>query len=203
MKTVCLTLLAICSLLFFALTKGAPADDGENASAKQKASPHSGQLVIVDFRNGMDLSGWEVEDDVIMGGRSQGTFSINDDGHAVFSGYVSLDNYGGFSSVQHYLDPIDVSRHRTAYLRLKGDGKFYRFLVESERNQRHYYVYDFQTSNEWQTVRVPLVEMYPVYRGDRLAIPDYSGQKMAMVRFLIGNNKPESFRLEIDKIWLE
>ena len=202
MKTVRLTLLAICSLVCV-LTQGATADDEENASAKQKASFHSGQLVIVDFRNGMDLSRWEVEDDVIMGGRSQGTFSINDDGHAVFSGYVSLDNDGGFSSVQHYFDPIDVSRYRSAYLRLKGDGKCYQFLVESERNKRHYYVYDFQTSHEWQTVRVPLAEMYPVYRGDRLAIPNYSGQTMAMVRFLIGNKKPESFRLEIDRIWLE
>ena len=202
MKTVCLTLLAIWSLVSV-FTQGAAADDEENASAKQKASSHSGRLVIVDFQMGMNLSGWEVEDDVIMGGRSQGTFSINDDGHAVFSGYVSLDNYGGFSSVQHYFDPIDVSRYRSAYLRLKGDGKHYQFLVESERNQRHYYVYDFQTSRKWQTVRVPLADMYPVYRGDRLAIPRYSGQTMAMVRFLIGNKKPESFRLEIDRIWLE
>ena len=202
MKTGYLTLLAICSLICV-LIQGASAADEEKAIAKQKASRHSGQLVIVDFRNGMDLSGWEVEDDVIMGGRSQGTFSINNDGHAVFSGYVSLDNDGGFSSVQHYFDPIDVSRYRSAYLRLKGDGKRYQFLVESGRNQRHYYVYDFQTSHEWQTVRVPLVDMYPVYRGDRLAIPNYSGQTMAMVRFLIGNKKPESFRLEIDRIWLE
>ena len=202
MKKVCLTLLALSSLVCV-LTQGAQADDEENTRAKQKASPNSGQLVIVDFRNGMDLSGWEVEDDVIMGGKSQGTFSINDDGHAVFLGYVSLDNDGGFSSVQHYFDSIDVSQYRSAYLRLKGDGKFYQFLVESERNQRHYYVYDFQTSHEWQTVRVSLAEMYPVYRGDRLAIPNYSGQTMAMVRFLIGNKKPESFRLEIDRIWLE
>ena len=202
MKTVCLTILAICSI-FCVFKQGSPADDEENASAKQEVSLHSGQLVIVDFRKGMDLSGWEVEDDVIMGGRSQGTFSINDDGHAVFSGYVSLDNYGGFSSVQYYFVPIDVSRYRSAYLRLKGDVKRYQFLVASERNQRHYYVYDFQTSHEWQTIRVPLVEMYPVYRGDRLPIPNYSGQTMAMVRFLIGNKKPESFRLEIDRIWLE
>ena len=202
MKTFCLTLLAICALVCVP-TQRASANDEEIASAKQKASPDSGQLVIVDFRNGMNLSGWEVEDDVIMGGRSQGTFSMNDDGHAVFSGYVSLDNDGGFSSVQNYFDPIDVSRYRSAYLRLKGDGKCYQFLVESKRNQRHYYVYDFQTSHEWQTVRVPLADMYPVYRGDRLAIPNYSGQTMAMVRFLIGNKKPESFRLEIDRIWLE
>jgi len=202
MKTFCITLLAICSLVCVPTQRGS-ANDEENASAKQKASPHSSQLVVVDFRDGMDLSGWEVEDDVIMGGRSQGTFSINDDGHAVFFGYVSLDNDGGFSSVQHYFNPIDISRYRSAYLRLKGDGKCYQFIVESKRNQRYYYVYDFQTSHEWQTVRVPLAEMYPVYRGDRLAIPNYSGQTMAMVRFLIGNKKQESFRLEIDRIWLE
>jgi len=71
MKTVFLTLLPIWSLVCV-LTQGAAANDEENASAKQKASPHSGQLVIVDFRMGMDLSGWKVEDDVIMGGGPKG-----------------------------------------------------------------------------------------------------------------------------------
>jgi hypothetical protein len=202
MKTIFLTLLAL-SLFSCTPSQGALANGKENASTKQKTSSHSSHLVIVDFIDIIELRGWKVEDDIIMGGRSQGRFSINNDGNAVFSGRVSLDNNGGFSSVQHYFDPIDVSRYRSACLRLKGDGKRYRFIVESARNQRHYYVYDFQTGHEWQTVRVPLAEMYPAYRGRRLGIPNYRGRTMVMVRFLIGNNRPESFRLEIDRIWLE
>ena len=175
----------------------------DQAGRGHRGVARSAEMVIVDFSMDSDLSGWEVEDDVVMGGRSKGMFSIDHAGNAIFSGDVSLENNGGFSSVQHYFGSIDVARYRTACLRLKGDGKRYQFLVESDRNDRHYYVHEFQTGNDWQIVEVPLAEMYPVYRGDRLDIPNYPGQTMAQVRLFIANGKPESFRLEIDKIWLK
>lgn len=173
-------------------------DEEENAKVND-----SEDMVIFDFNKDSKLSVWEVEDDVVMGGRSKGAFSINQEGHAVFSGNVSLENNGGFSSVQYYFDPIDVTRYRTIVIRLKGDGKRYQFIVASAKTDRHYYVYEFQTGNDWQTVEVPLAEMYPAYRGERLDNPNYPGRTMALVRFLIANKKPESFSLEIDKIWLE
>jgi hypothetical protein len=197
-----LALTSICSLVCTS-TLSAAKDDVKPTPDRHAAQSHPDQLVLADFHTGMDVSAWRVEDDVVMGGRSKGAFSINTNGHAVFSGYVSLENNGGFSSVQHYFDPLDVSPYRCACLRVKGDGKRYRLLVESEPNQRHYYVYAFQTGREWQTVKVPLKEMYPTFRGRRLDIPNYPAQTMAMVRVLIGNKQAETFRLEIDKIWLE
>jgi len=160
-------------------------------------------MMVFDFSTKADPGRWEVEDDVVMGGRSKGAFFVNDVGNGIFSGVVSLENNGGFSSVQHYFEPIDVSPYRTAFIRLKGDGKRYQFLVEADRDGRHYYVYEFQTTGTWQTVEVPLAKMYPAYHGERLAIPNYPGQTMAQVRFLIANGKSESFHLEIDKIWLK
>lgn len=192
LKTTILTLCAACIVGCTGAPRS-PDQDGHRA----------GELMISDFSRDSGLSGWYVEDDVVMGGRSKGTFSINNAGHAVFSGDVSLENGGGFSSVQHYLDPIDVAQYRAAAIRLKGDGKRYQFIVESDRNARHYYVYEFQTGKEWQTVEIPLAEMYPAYRGERLDIPCYPGRTMAQVRLLIANKKAESFRLEIDKIWLK
>lgn len=173
----------------------------ELAAAHATVPP--GERVIFDFSPAADVSGWDVEDDVVMGGLSQGRFFINDEGHAVFSGTVSLENNGGFSSLQYYFKPMDVSSYRTAVIRLKGDGKRYQFLVEAEPRARHYYVYEFETSGDWQTVKIPLAEMYPVYRGDRLQLQNFPGRTLAQVRFFIANKKAESFRLEIDKIWLE
>ena len=169
----------------------------------QTADPGPAKLVLFDFEQDSDLRGWRMRDDVVMGGRSKGAFALNKHGHAVFSGDVSLENDGGFSSVQNYFDPIDVSSYRKALVRLKGDGKDYRFIVESDDSNRHYYVHDFQTGTDWQTVEIPLSTMYPMRRGDRLSIPDYPGKTMGQIRFMIGNGKAESFRLEIDKIWLE
>jgi hypothetical protein len=163
----------------------------------------SGEVMIVDFSSKPDVSTWNVQDDVVMGGVSSGKFFINEAGNGVFTGKVSLENNGGFSSVQHYFDPMDVSACSTAMIRLKGDGKRYQFRVESDRRERHSYVYTFETTGEWQTVEIPLSKMTPQFRGRRLNLPNYPGQTMTQVRFLIANGVPESFRLEIDKIWLQ
>ena len=159
--------------------------------------------ILFDFSDPAALRGWQVEDDVVMGGRSQGRLTRDPAGYLVFRGEVSLENNGGFSSIQCYFDPIDVSRYKHAVIRLKGDGKDYRFIVESEKDARHYYIAEFTTNGEWQEIKIPLRKMYPVRRGDRLALPDYPAQTMAQVRFMIANRRAESFHLEIASISLE
>jgi hypothetical protein len=159
--------------------------------------------VLFDFTVPAAMRGWQIEDDGVMGGVSKGTFTRDPEGHAVFSGKVSLENDGGFSSVQCYFDPIDVSSYRTAIIWVRGDGKNYRFIVESEMDARHHYVANFETTGEWQEIRIPLRQMYPVRRGDRLDLPDYPGKTMAQVRFMIANGRAESFELEIGSIALK
>ena len=159
--------------------------------------------VLFDFSDPAAMKGWQIEDDGVMGGVSKGTFSRDPDGYAFFSGDVSLENDGGFSSVQCYFDPIDVSPYRTAVIRIKGDGKNYRFIVESEKDAHHYYVANFETTGEWQEILIPLRKMHPVRRGDRLDLPDYPGKSMAQVRFMIANGRAETFKLEIASIRLE
>lgn len=161
------------------------------------------EQVLFDFADPAALRDWQVQDDIVMGGRSRGQLTRDPAGHLVFRGEVSLENNGGFSSIQCYFDPIDVSRYEHAVIRLKGDGKDYRFLVESEKDARHYYVAEFTTNGEWQEIKIPLRKMYPVRRGDRLDLPDYPAQTMTQVRFMIANRRAESFQLEIASISLE
>jgi hypothetical protein len=73
------------------------------------ASAHAEEKILFDFKKDGDTSGWMIEDDGVMGGLSKGRFQLNNEGHATFSGNVSLENNGGFSSVQWNFDPIDVS----------------------------------------------------------------------------------------------
>jgi hypothetical protein len=183
----------IASLAFiFALT----------CSSSRTETPSSGK-VLFDFSDPAAMRGWQIEDDGVMGGVSRGAFTRSPDGYAIFSGKVSLENNGGFSSVQCYFDPIDASSYRNAVIRIKGDGKDYRFIIESEKDARHYYVAEFTTNAAWQEIKIPLRKMYPVRRGERLDLPDYPGTKMAQVRFMIANGKAESFRLQIASIRLE
>lgn len=159
--------------------------------------------IITDFKAEIGLTEWEVEDDVVMGGRSQGTFEISTAGHAIFSGKVSLENNGGFSSIQRDFDAINVSNYEKAYIRVKGDGKRYQFRVKSSTRERPSYIYEFDTDGSWQTIEIPFAEMAPRFRGNRLKMPNYPGQTMAHMRFLIANGNAESFQLTIDKIWLK
>lgn len=166
------------------------------------APAESGEKILFDFQKDGDVQGWAIEDDGVMGGVSQGRFRVNDEGHGDFSGVVSLENDGGFSSVQWNFDPMDVERYSTFVIRVRGDGKRYRLLTEAARGDRHYYEAEFQTGTDWQTIEIPFKDMVPHFRGDRLDQPNFAGKTMSQVRFMIANGKAESFRLEIDKVGL-
>jgi NADH dehydrogenase [ubiquinone] 1 alpha subcomplex assembly factor 1 len=157
---------------------------------------------VFDFREPLSVEDWVVEDDGVMGGKSRGKFTWSPEGYAVFSGRVSLENNGGFSSVQKFFEPMNVSAFQSVVIRLRGDGKDYRFIVEAEENARHYYSVEFSTNGRWQEVEIPFADLYAVRRGDRLDLPNFSGRTLAQIRFMIANGREEDFRLEIAEIYL-
>ena len=159
-------------------------------------------LLLFDFSETDDWSGWRVENDVVMGGRSSSKLERSVEGNAVFKGNVSLENNGGFASVQYHFPSKDIKGYKTAVLHVKGDGKTYQFRLKENLEDRASYVHDFQTSGDWQTIEIPLNKMKPVYRGRDLDMPNFSANSIQEVRFLIGNKKEQDFRLEIDKIEL-
>lgn len=165
-------------------------------------STHS-TATLFDFDTQSDLHNWYILDDGVMGGRSQGNFQVNDQGHAVFSGDVSLENNGGFSSVRYRFAPKDASSFSRVVLKLKGDGKPFQFRIKSSRSDWHSYIKTFDTSGEWETVEIAFADMYPGFRGRKLRKPNYPGEVMEEIAFLIGNKKAEAFRLEIDEILLK
>ena len=122
-------------------------------------------MILFDFNKDSELSSWTVLDDVVMGGRSDGHFELNKDGHAVFHGNVSVENNGGFSSVRYSFDQIKNEDFSKIKIRLRGDGKQYQFRVKANRFDRHSYIYFFKTSGNWETITIPLSEMVPSFRG--------------------------------------
>lgn len=144
---------------------------------------------------------WRIQDDRVMGGRSNGKFMVTEEGHGRFFGDVSLENNGGFSSVRRNLDSPVVLEGDTAFsIRLKGDGKSYNFRVRPP-GERYSFTYKFETSGDWETVRIPFASMKATFRGyDLTQIPNYSGTAFEEMRILIGNKKPQSFELLIDVI---
>ncbi|EAQ40891.3 CIA30 family protein [Polaribacter sp. MED152] len=159
--------------------------------------------LLFDFSKESKLSSWRIVDDVVMGGRSNGSFKINEAGNGLFYGDISLKNNGGFSSLRYSFDKLSISNYTKIVLRIKGDGKQYQFRIKDDNDNFYSYIKQFKTSGNWETIEIPLSEMYPAFRGRKLDIQNFNSNTLAQIAFLIGNKKEESFKLEIDKIYLK
>ena len=161
----------------------------------------SGATTLFDFTADTPADSWKVEDDRVMGGVSQGRFEITEEGHGRFRGEVSLDNNGGFSSVQHQMRQSYTpgTDHTHFQARVKGDGKPYNFRVKPV-GERYSFVYEFATSGEWEIVTIPFNEMKAQFRGNKVPVKNYAGGEIEMIRFLIGNKKEQTFELLIDNV---
>lgn len=157
-------------------------------------------ILIFEFNLNSDISNWKIVNDVVMGGKSESNFYLNQDGNGIFEGNISLDNNGGFCSVKYLFEPITLNKNKRICIRCKGDGKKYQFRVKNNRDDSHSYVYSFQTSTDWQTIEIPISELYPSFRGRKLDMPNYDGSNLAEIAFLIGNKKEEAFQLLIARI---
>lgn len=158
---------------------------------------------IFNFSENSDISKWQIINDGVMGGLSKGDFYLNKDGNGIFQGRISLENNGGFSSVQYAFDQIEVKQYSTFKLHIKGDGKAFQFRAKRTTSDKHSYIATFKTTGEWQLVTIEMKDMIPQYRGEQLPMSNYYGDQLEQVTFLFGNKKEESFMLEIDKITME
>ena len=163
----------------------------------------SSGILIYDFTSESTLENWWIVNDGVMGGLSEGEMYIDEEGHAVFTGKVRLENNGGFTSIRYDIDTKNIENKTFATIRLKGDGKRYQFRVKTDRDDWFSYIYHFETSGDWETIRIPLAEMKPSFRGRELERPNYPVEQLSEITFLIANKKAESFRLEMDQIMIE
>ena len=160
-------------------------------------------LTIFDFEKNSTLDNWNIVDDVVMGGRSSGRFSLNKDGHGSYQGSISIENNGGFSSLRYRFDKVSTKSYTTILLRVRGDGKSYQFRIKINSTDSHSYIATFDTTSVWETIEIPLHKMYPAFRGRTLNIPNYADEGIEEIAFLFGNKKTESFKLLIDSIVLQ
>jgi hypothetical protein len=157
---------------------------------------------LFSFKDSDNLRDWFIVDDGVMGGLSKGDISLGNDGEGIFSGYVTTANNGGFSSVHYRMGRTPVSQFKNVLLTIKGDGKKYQFRIKSSVTQRESYITHFDTSGEWETISIPLNSFYPSFRGYKLDQPNFDGQVMEEIAFLIANKVDERFILSIREIVL-
>ena len=160
-------------------------------------------VMIYAFDKNSQENDWRIVDDVVMGGDSNGKFSIDNDGHGVFEGKISLENSGGFSSVRYQFETLAVTENSRVLITLKGDGKDYQFRIKDKSSTSYSYITTFKTSGEWQTTEIKLSDLYPSFRARKLELPNFESDFFEEIVFLIGNKKEENFKLVLDRIELK
>lgn len=160
-------------------------------------------IKIFDFNSKSNVNNWQIVNDVVMGGESSSTITINKDGHGQFSGTVSTKNNGGFSSVRYIFKSVSVKKISKICVLIKGDGKDYQLRIKDSYKTYYSYINTFTTSGKWQEIEILLSDMYPSFRGKKLSKPNFYHDAIEEITFLIANNKNEQFELIIDKIYLK
>jgi len=187
MRSVHLLLLTACVM---------PAQNPENPAADR---------ALADFSKPGEGARWRTVLDGVMGGRSTGSFVVEDDA-MVFTGVLNT-NGGGFSSVRRRDDDLQLGQEgeQGIRVRLRGDGRKYTLrLRQPVAGQRYAASYrtQFQTKggDAWQDVFVPYRALQPTWRGRKLELPAVDPSKVDELGFSIDDKIDGPFRVEIREV---
>ena len=158
---------------------------------------------IFDFNINSDLKNWYIVNDDVMGGVSKCDFFIDKNGNGVFEGTISTLYNGGFSSVRYAKSKISTTDKSKIVLKIKGDKKKYQLRIKANKSDYQSYIYYFETSGEWETIVIPINDMYASFRGRRLYMKNYDNTFFEELSILAGNKKNENFKLLINNIYLQ
>lgn len=163
-----------------------------------------GNMIITDFTESKKLE-WFVINDGVMGGLSESSMTLTNDGKGKFTGSVSLENNGGFASVRAVVPETDYSNFEAITIKVRGDGKNYTFRIRTDRNfDGVTYQASFTAGDNWQEIKFKADDFTPVFRGR--VVRDYPALdygRMQQIGFLISDKQKGEFELLIDSIWME
>jgi NADH dehydrogenase [ubiquinone] 1 alpha subcomplex assembly factor 1 len=184
-------MLFISSILILALACG-----GIPAEEPRK---HPIAMALFDF-NSADEASWQVVNDGVMGGRSQGYVAI-EEGMLRFTGTLVTQG-GGFTSVRADRS-VDLEGYDGLELRVRGGGRTFEVEVDDDTRRRGRTVSrraPFETDAEWSLVRVPFSDLRTTIFGQPVSAPPIDLANVKRIGLYILDGKDGPFRLEVDTI---
>ena len=161
---------------------------------------------LIGFEDQATEPKWIAVNDGVMGGLSKGGPEIKN-GSLHFTGNLSLENNGGFSSIRTLEQKYDFSGKTAVVIRLKGDGRKYQLRLATDARYRGSaisYGAEFATEKgKWIEVKVPLNSLSPSWRGMNLKEPDFDSSKVEELGILIADKNAGAFEIEVDWIAVE
>lgn len=141
---------------------------------------------------------WNIVNDTVMGGRSSSRWS-DKSSTLSFEGFLSLENNGGFASIRHDLNNMNLSDTEGIFIKVKGDGRKYQFRIRSQASRWANYSQEFKTKKDTvQTFYLPYKDFKPSWRGRSVRnVPTLTGKDVRGIGFLIGDKIQGKFKLDI------
>jgi monofunctional biosynthetic peptidoglycan transglycosylase len=174
------------------------------AGGECMAQPEETLRMIADLGESGEVEAWYPVNDTVMGGVSSSSIEAGTSGKAIFTGVVSLENNGGFASVRNRAGIYDLSDCSAIRVRLRGDGKQYKFNVRTSRRfDGVNYRVEFPTEHgEWMEIDFPIGAFTPTFHGRVLNdAPALDPSRITSFGFLISDKQKGPFRLEIE--WIQ
>lgn len=159
--------------------------------------------VLFDFTGADAAKEWQAVNDGVMGGVSEGKFTVTDKKTLEFFGTLSLENNGGFASVRTKAGKLGLEKGDTLVARVRGDGREYSMnLYLNKPLMAFSYRAAVPTKkDEWTEVKVPLDRFEATSFGR--VVKDAGAVKPEEVNalgFLLGDKKAGPFKLEVEWI---
>lgn len=158
-------------------------------------------IEMIDFTQASEHQQWSAINDNVMGGISTGGI-VYDGEHSLFKGELSLENNGGFSSINRSLESLNPAVNNVE-LSFVGDGRTYqlRFTTWIDGNRTNY-KHSFKTIKGEQLKKVfQLNDFKAVFRGQSLSgAPRLEAQDIRQIGFLIADKQPLPFELNLIQI---
>jgi len=137
-----------------------------------------------------------------MGGLSQGKMAISEDGILSFSGKLSLENNGGFSSVRSGGVELDLSKAEGLMVRVKGDDRTYEVhlstLARFKGREITFAGMLPTKKGAWTEVKIPFSSFEADYRGKRLQGRKLDPSKVRRVTLELVDKKSGPFEVKVD-----
>lgn len=157
---------------------------------------------LVDFSEQNERSHWMVVNDNVMGGRSKGSFKI-ENSKLIFSGSTNTRG-GGFSSIRTKPQKWATEEVEGLVVKVRGDGRTYKADLLTDNKMRGIpiaYRADFKTKkNVWMEVQIPFDSFTPTLFGSSIQgrTKKLDRKKIETIGFMIYDKKDGPFQLEVD-----
>ena len=156
-------------------------------------------LILSQFTDQSPDLGWYIQNDNVMGGRSQGNFEISSN-KLIFLGNTNTDG-GGFSSIRTQPLQLDLSDRTGIRVHVMGDGRLYTWHLQTDalwRGRKVSYWADFSTSaGQVSSVDIPFTSFKPQFRGFKLDGPELNTQLITQLGLYIYDKNDGPFELTL------